>query len=41
MTANTKMEPDQFALPIPAGYKVRNMDDPDSLPVTAPSGGRD
>jgi outer membrane lipoprotein-sorting protein len=37
LTANQKMEPDQFELCIPAGYKVRNMDDP-SAPVTiAPS----
>ncbi len=39
VTANTKMEPDQFALCIPAGYKLRNMDDPDSPPAIAPSGG--
>ena len=37
VTANQKMEPDQFELCIPGGYKVRNMDDPDSAPVTAPS----
>ena len=38
VTANQKMEPDQFQLCIPAGYKLRNMDDPDAPPTTAPPG---
>jgi outer membrane lipoprotein-sorting protein len=36
-TPNQKMEPDQFELCIPAGYKVQNMDDPGSPPTIAPS----
>ncbi|MDP9038908.1 MAG: hypothetical protein M3O02_06475 [Acidobacteriota bacterium] len=37
VTANQKLDPDQFELCIPAGYKVRNMDDPEAAPFTAPS----
>jgi outer membrane lipoprotein-sorting protein len=36
LTANQKLEPDQFELCIPAGYKVRDMDDPQAPPITAP-----
>lgn len=37
VTANQKLDADQFELCIPAGYKVRNMDDPSAPPTIAPS----
>lgn len=36
LTANQTMEPDQFELCIPAGYKVRDMDNPAAPPTIAP-----
>jgi outer membrane lipoprotein-sorting protein len=37
LTPNQAMEPDQFELCIPAGFKVQNMDDPGSPPTIAQS----
>jgi outer membrane lipoprotein-sorting protein len=37
VTPNQTMEPDEFELCIPAGFKVQNMDDPGSPPTIAPS----
>lgn len=37
VTANQKFDSDQFELCVPAGYKVRNMDDPEAAPSIAQS----
>ena len=37
VTSNQTLAPDQFELCIPAGYKLRNMDDPEAPATTAPS----
>lgn len=37
VTANQTLAPDQFELCIPAGYKLRNMDDPTAPATIAPS----
>ena len=36
VTANQTLSPDQFELCVPAGYKLRNMDDPTAPATTSP-----